>query len=114
MPVSSSEGTRLYQRKTSKESAPFFPLVFKKQGNRSQDSVSVKYLIMRGSIYYAHKEISLLPWASIFSFFLSSGSFAGVKKGRAYRAYTCLLPHASIPTGIHFPSLRLSHLGVWA
>ena len=80
MPVSSSEGTRLYQRKTSKESAPFFPLVFKKQGNRSQDSVSVKYLIMRGSIYYAHKETSLLPWASIFSFFLSSGSFAGVEE----------------------------------
>ena len=70
MPVSSSEGTRLYQRKTSKQSARFFPLVFRKQGNRSQDGVSVKYLIMRGSIYYAHKESSLLPWASIFSFFL--------------------------------------------
>ena len=70
MPVSSSEGTRLYQRKTSKPSARFFPLVFRKQGNRSQDGVSVKYLIMRGSIYYAHKESSLLHCASIFSFFL--------------------------------------------
>lgn len=70
MPVSSSEATRLYQPKTSKQSARFFPLVFKKQGNCSQDGVSVKYLIMRGSIYYAHKESSLLPWASIFSFFL--------------------------------------------
>lgn len=34
---------------------------------------------MRGSIYYAHKDISFLPWASIFFFFFFF--FSGTEEG---------------------------------
>lgn len=49
------------------------------------------------------KKAAFCPGLRFFLFFSSGSFFAGVKKGRAYRAYTRLLPRASIPTGIHFP-----------
>lgn len=114
-PASSSKGTRLQQRKSRRESSVFSSI--QEARYPYPRLCACNCLIMRGSIYYAHKGISRLSEASFFFFFplfLSFSSVVGVgKEGQSLKApATPLAPW--IPTGFHFPAHRLSHLGVWA